>query len=510
MRRHFFEAGALGDYHANLLMVRVKPDNNALRRAARDVMSAYRGNNLTETTYGLLDLSVTSDVSNLFRTEGFEALEYYRRAGEIRSVTPLARKSPTRGVGSAIQSRALMTAASLFEGIGMRRGTRIGQRIEEGVSIIEMAPDSDVESLSHAMAADPNIDSVTKIPIRYLCARPARPAARPPLGGAAAMWNLRKIGWDEVRRRPGFVEAQGIKVAVLDTGIDEKHPDLKRHVRHYEWFGDLPNTVTSAEDIVGHGTHVAGTIAADISNRIGIAGVCETDLYVWKIFNDEPVFLGDAFGYVVDPVMYLRALFDCIDMEVDVVNLSIGGPGEPSPQEAQAFNALSVADVAVVAAMGNERRQGSPTSYPAAITDVIAVGATRPDDRVANFSNRGNHIAVSAPGAAIWSTLPDYPGQFGFEVQYDASGRPQQGKPLYRERDYDAWDGTSMATPHVAAAMALYVAKTKESSSATYRPPLTAMRKALVRSCDRVPEMGGNSFHPDYGAGRINLVKLLR
>jgi subtilisin family serine protease len=152
--------------------------------------------------------------------------------------------------------------------------------------------------------------------------------------------------------------------------------------------------------------------------------------------------------------------------------------------------------------MGNERQQGSPTSYPAAIDGVIAVGATSLDDSVADFSNRGNHIAISAPGVAIWSTLPTYAGQFGFQAVPGPTGQPVEGKPMRRETDYDAWPGTSMATPHVTASVALLFANKGKMSS-------DKVRQRLSATADKVPGMNGQPHHADYGAGRLNLLRLL-
>jgi subtilisin family serine protease len=153
--------------------------------------------------------------------------------------------------------------------------------------------------------------------------------------------------------------------------------------------------------------------------------------------------------------------------------------------------------------MGNSRQGGSPTSYPAAISGVIAVGATNIDDTVANFSNRGNHISIAAPGVGIWSTLPTYAGQFGFAAAPGPNGQPVIGAPQRRETGYDAWNGTSMASPHVAAAVALLLA-TKGAMS-----PAIARRR-LMQSADRVADMTGINHHPDFGAGRLNLLRLLQ
>src|SRR3712207_2779397 len=104
---------------------------------------------------------------------------------------------------------------------------------------------------------------------------------------AALMWNLRKIRWPEARALPGFQDAQNIRVGVLDTGVDPNHPDLEGIVQGYRFsYPDLP-LAPSDQDIVGHGTHVSGTIAAKINNDVGINGICTPRLLVWKIFSGE-------------------------------------------------------------------------------------------------------------------------------------------------------------------------------------------------------------------------------
>lgn len=200
--------------------------------------------------------------------------------------------------------------------------------------------------------------------------------------------------------------------------------------------------------------------------------------------------------------MYRRALADCLDQGMNVVNLSIGGPAEPGPDEAILFDQLLASGTTVVAAMGNEREAGSPTSYTAAIPGVIAVGATNILDRVTRFSNRGEHSSLSAPGQTIWSTLPTYPGQIGFRAEFDAAGQPRTGAAHSRNTEYAAWDGTSMASPHVAAAAALLLAQRGAMKPAD-------VRDRLRTTADHLPAMGTKKEHPDYGTGRLNLLKLL-
>jgi subtilisin family serine protease len=476
---NLFTSGELPMYHDGMLIMKVRQIAEVTPMGAARAMG----------------------ISAALESPGLSVLSALERGGMLKSITPLSRQTEER--------RVLM---------GVRRGVATMMAVEAsdstdpnaGVSLVEIDKSRSLSEVQSALATDPNVEFVSRVPVRYLVARGAKKSTKKPRVGIAAtppastMWNLTKILWEQARSISGFKDAQKIKVAVLDTGIERAHPDLKGRVKAYTFLHpDLP-TASGEKDIVGHGTHVAGTIAALIGNSLGINGICSCPLHIWKIFTDQAEFASfqDGFQYFVDPIMYRRALADCLDQNMDVINLSIGGPGEPDHQEATLFNALLANGTTIVAAMGNERQIGSPTSYPAAIPGVIAVGATSINDNVASFSNRGNHISVCAPGVGIWSTLPTYPGQFGFQAILGPNGQPKEGKPMKREVDYDSWDGTSMASPHVAAAVALLLANKGKMS------PL-AVRDKLKNTVDKVPNMGTGNFHPDYGAGRLNLLRLL-
>lgn len=423
---------------------------------------------------------------------GLAALSMLERGGLVKRVTPLGRATSTRRVmAGPRRAMAGLMAAAATPSDGM----------PSGVCMIELERHRDVDGLQRALADDAYVEYVSRVPVRYHLAKRPVAAAGPV---ASTMWNLRKIEWNTARRRRGFRDATKVKVAVLDSGIDATHPDLDGVVSSYVFDYPGAGVPTSAKDIIGHGTHVAGTIAARINNRLGVNGICRCSLRVWKIFSDQTTFISEdeGFGYVVDPIMYRQALADCFDEDVDVINLSIGGEGEPDAQEAQLLAKLQDNGTTIVAAMGNEREWGSPISYPAASPGVIAVGATSLDDSVASFSNRGPHITLSAPGTAIWSTLPTYPGQWGFKAVPDGRGHYVEGRPSKREVNYAAWEGTSMATPHVTAAAALLIAKRGRQGP-------QKVLEALAAKADVTPGMGGGRFHQDYGHGRLNLLRLL-
>jgi subtilisin family serine protease len=435
---------------------------------------------------------------------GLSALATLERGGLIRRITPLFRQATDKKRRIPLRGAMAMLTESVTNALK--------EDPQAAVSLVELEHESDVPPLHAALANDPAVEFVSRVPVRYLVAtgragRTATPsaptiAATPP--AVSTMWNLRKIQWSEARAAGGFKEATEIVVAVLDTGIDVKHPDLQGRVKQYVHSYPESPTPSGEDDIIGHGTHVSGTIGAIINNDLGINGICEAQLRVWKIFGDNAVYSAsmNQFVYYVDPFMYQRALADCVDAGVDVVNLSIGGPGKPDHQEQQLFDLLLARGTTVVAAMGNDRMSGSPISYPAAISGVIAVGASNLDDTIANFSNRGDHVVLCAPGKAIWSTLPTYSGQFGFEAATGSDGRPIEGKALRRETDYDAWDGTSMACPHVAASTALLLARRGKIGPSD-------VRERLMKAADKLPGMSGREVDADYGAGRLNLLRLL-
>ena len=316
-------------------------------------------------------------------------------------------------------------------------------------------------------------------PVKYPFLPPRRKAAKPrktrkaaarsndPL--ASRQWNHGAVRIHQARARQGFVDAGGVRVAIVDSGIDRGHPDLDGVIEEY--FNALSSTEDD-RDYVGHGTHVAGIVSAEINNSVGIAGLCTARLLVIKGLPRE--------GNPWNAERYYQALAYPIDHEAKVLNLSLGGAFDPGERDIIAD--LLDAGITVVAAMGNEFLEGNPVEFPAAYDGVVAVGASDEMDRRADFSCTGNHISLVAPGVNILSTVPRYPSEFAQKLEYDS------------------WPGTSMATPHVAAAAALLLAKSPGLSP-------DAVRKRLMETADFVP--GQTRKNAEFGKGRLNISAAL-
>lgn len=378
-------------------------------------------------------------------------------SNQIREVVPVFADAPT-----GEQPRASRAAIAVARSIREPRSEDL-----RGINIVELTVSADESNVIKQLEDNPGVQYVHRVPARWLAARKKTSTADPMTN---RQWNLRAIKWFDLKPRP---DARTVKVAVLDTGIDETHPDLKDLITYYAHRG------VSALDIVGHGTHVAGIIAAAIHNNVGIAGICRCQLNIWKIFDDAPASDGE---YYTDEILYLRALAAVRSHGMDVLNLSIGGT-LATRTERDLYKRLIDAGIVVVAAMGNEYEDGNPKEYPAGYSNVIAVGATDESDRRAYFSNTGRHIALSAPGTGILSTLP-----------MKKSG----ARPKKQDTEYAAWDGTSMAAPHVAAAAALLLAKSASMTVAQVRKKLTQSATKLTEAKSQV------------GAGLLNLEAALK
>jgi subtilisin family serine protease len=183
---------------------------------------------------------------------------------------------------------------------------------------------------------------------------------------------------------------QAVKVGVIDTGIDRNHPDL---AARYRGGYDFVNSDDDPQDDHGHGTHVAGTIAA-IDNDLGVVGVApEADLYALKALDENGT------GTVLSLV---SAVEWAIDNNLDVLNMSLGSP-DSSSLEKEVFARAEAAGIISVAASGNAGTDR--LDYPADYPTVVSVGAVDANDSIASFSQRGLNLEFVAPGVGVDSTV---------------------------------------------------------------------------------------------------------
>ncbi|NIJ22030.1 subtilisin family serine protease [Sphingomonas naasensis] len=239
---------------------------------------------------------------------------------------------------------------------------------------------------------------------------------------------------------------RGVKLAILDTGIDIDHPDFRGRLSAARMKSFIPGQ--DVDDLNGHGTHCAGTAAGSRQPqrgpRYGIAS--EAELYIGKVLSNTGAALGRSTVFGIEWA---------VSQGCRIISMSIGGrilPGAgPSPAfETLARNALR-SNALIIAAAGNDSRRSQtrpePVSSPANCPSIMAVAALDRALRVADFSNAAvnpsANIDIAAPGVQVYSSAPE-PA---------APPQPPRFRPWRSQ--YDLLDGTSMATPHVAGIAAL-------------------------------------------------------
>lgn len=247
-------------------------------------------------------------------------------------------------------------------------------------------------------------------------------------------WGINRI--DAEYAWPAGYQGSGVKVAVVDTGIDKTHPDLAAHIAGGVNFvpksARRPPDPNAWNDDNGHGTHVAGIIGA-LDNTIGVVGVApDCRLYAVKVLNKN------GSGYVS---WIISGLTWCINNGMQVVNMSLGTTVDV-PSLHEACDQAAAAGIKLVAAAGND---GGPVNYPAAYSSVIAVAATDRYDARPYWSSYGPEIFVAAPGVSIYST--------------------------YKGSNYATMSGTSMAAPHVTGTLALNLAADLAATADDLPPP---------------------------------------
>ncbi len=255
-------------------------------------------------------------------------------------------------------------------------------------------------------------------------------------------------------------KGMGVKVAIIDTGIDKDHPDLAANIKGGANFTLIKGSVDPNKwgDDNGHGTHVAGIIAA-VDNSIGVIGVApEAYLYGVKVLDRR------GSGYLSDVISGIEW---AINNGMQVINMSLGTASDIQALH-DAVDAAARAGIIVVAAAGNSGDGNSSTNeviYPAKYSSVIAVAATDSNDGVPTWSSSGAEVELAAPGVSIRST--------------------------WNDNMYKTISGTSMATPHVAGVVVLKLSSGMLASDIRVNLQATAQ------------DLGTIGFDYSYGYGLI-------
>jgi type VII secretion-associated serine protease mycosin len=328
--------------------------------------------------------------------------------------------------------------------------------VDDSTYLVRFDSQTHAGSVAARLAAEPGVVYAEPNYVRSLL----RTSNDPLLG---QQWSISNIhapeAWD-------ITTGGEIVVALLDTGISPTHPDLQgRAIPGYDFF----NNDDDPRDDEGHGTHIAGIVAANGDNGEGVAGVC----WNCKIL---PIKVLGSRGRGSD-AMIAAGIRYAVDNGARIIGMSLGGPEESRTLREAVTYALD-RNVLIVAASGNDNARGNLPSYPAAYPGVLAVSATGRNDALASFSTTGDFIDIAAPGVDILSTF------------YSRSGGDT----------YASASGTSAAAPYVAGAAALLMSLRPDISSAQ-------VAELLQAGADDVDVPGKD---PNTGFGRLHVARSLQ
>jgi membrane-anchored mycosin MYCP len=275
------------------------------------------------------------------------------------------------------------------------------------------------------------------------------------------------LPWAQARYAPQRLavlsDGAGVTVAVIDSGVDNSHPQLRGRVLAGRDF--LDTSGDGRLDCVGHGTAVASIIAGREVGGVEFRGLAPAARILPVRISEQQIIQGRESGRTVTAAQFARGIRWAVDAGADVINLSVVLYQDNSDVRAAVAYALA-ADVVVVAAVGNLHENGDPVPYPAAYDGVLGVGAIGPDGALQPFSQVGPYVDVVAPGGAVLAAVP--------------------------RRGHKEQNGTSYATPFVAATAVLV---------RSYRPdlPAAAVVARILATAD--PVGGGGA---GYGRGVVD------
>ncbi len=338
--------------------------------------------------------------------------------------------------------------------------TQVGGRILHSYTLLNNVLAVEVpEAALHGVLQNPNIVAVEFDAEVFASEKEVDDEGKKPSGGVTTQ-PVQQLPWgvDRIDAELATVKGAGVTVCVVDTGIDQDHPDLQTNIAGGKNFVAKGITVdpNKWDDDNGHGTHVAGTVAA-VDNSIGVVGVApQASLLAAKVLNRQ------GSGYISDVIAGIEY---CVMSGADVISMSLGTSSDVQAMH-DAVDVAYAAGVLLVAAAGND--YGGSVSYPAAYDSVIAVSATTSTDALASFSNVGPEVELAAPGVDVLST--------------------------WKGGSYATLSGTSMATPHVSGVAALAIEANPLLSN-------VEVRALLQNTADDLGAAGRDSY---YGYGLVD------
>jgi subtilisin family serine protease len=362
-----------------------------------------------------------------------------------RAADPTPLRSRARLI---VRERAGLAREALQRALRGQGATRIDRVAQLGASIVEV-PEGELAAARSALRRSGLFTSVEPDAVAVIAEDPNDP-------DYAAQWGLARINvplaWE-------VSSGSGTVVGVVDTGVEASHPDLQGQLLPGY---DFVNNDGDPADDNGHGTRMAGVIAARRNNALGIAGIAPDARVL-------PIKAADAQGYglysdIANGIVY------AVDHGAQVVNLSVVGPVQ-STLLLDAVTYAAAHDAVVVAASGNSGT--STPGYPAASPGVVAVGATDADDLRASFSVYGAWLGLTAPGVDIATTTLN--------------------------GNYTGSTGTSPAAAFASGVFALLFAA----------EPTLSRSEAIARVEDNALDLGSDGWDPYYGWGRVDAYAAL-